>query len=275
MKQIETKYAAMLHVKDQEGYTKATKEAAACKLFAKLYKDFKEGATLPLFSCSYSFNLSPLYISENMSGKMEGILSASTCCLCNGNCRLNRSLPINENGNGCICADCFAVDTQNNYLSLLDHTVYNTAILASQILPREMFPHFYSVDIFRLESFGDLVNKIQAINYLLFAYENPNTTFTIWTKNPDILDAAIQEYGKPENLICIVSSKYKNEIAEANYSWIDHIFTVWDNREKAEAAGVQINCRAIVNGVEVDKCRKCMRCYTKGNKDFYIHELLK
>lgn len=275
MNQAITTYKKMDHVKETEGYTKANKEAAARALFVKLYREYKEGAELPFFTSNYSRNASPVYISENMTGKMTGILSVSTCCLCNGNCHANRNRENSPEGNECICKDCFAVDTVNSYLALLDHLVYNSAILSARLLDPADFPHFYGVDIFRLESFGDLINKIQALNYIAFARENPRTTFTIWTKNPDIMDAAIQEAGKPENLICIVSSHYKNEIAKASYSWIDHIFTVWTDRDAAESQGININCRAIVNGEEIDRCRDCMRCYTLNNSDFYIHELLK
>lgn len=252
--------------------TKAEEDAA--RLFSQLYREYKEGAPLPMFKSKAAINNSPVYISDNMSGKMQDIYSCSTCCLCNGNCRRNRSLPDSTDGNECICRDCFAVDTQKQYDALRDHTVYNAAILAAVILPAELLPRL-TCDIFRLESFGDLINKTQAVNYIHFARNNPRTVFTLWTKNPAILDAAIKEEGKPDNMILIVSSHYKNEIAAAEYEWIDHIFTVWDSREKAEAAGVTINCRAIVDGVEHDRCRLCMRCYTIGNADFYIHELLK
>ena len=266
-KAITTKYSEMLKSAKDE------KEVAA--LFATLYKDFKGGArALPVFKSKYTVNNSAVYVSDNMSGKMENIASVSTCCLCNGHCRANRNKPNSAAGNECICRDCFAVDTQSQYDALRNHTVYNSAILSAIVLNPETLPRFIT-DVVRLESFGDLINKTQAINYLNICRVNPLVTFTIWTKNPDILDAAIKEGGKPDNLICIVSSHYKNEIAAANYSWIDHIFTVWDSREKAAAAGVTINCRAIVDGVEHDKCRLCMRCYTRGNADYYIHELLK
>ena len=267
MKQALTNYSTgMMHT------TKAEEDAS--RLFSQLYKEYKEGAEMPLFKSKAAINNSPVYISDNMSGKMQDIYSISTCCLCNGNCKRNRSLPDSDAGNGCICRDCFAVDTQKQYNALRDHTVYNSAILAAVVLPMDALP-LLTVDICRLESFGDLINKTQAINYINIARKNPRTVCTLWTKNPDIMDAAIKEAGKPSNMILIVSSHYKNEIAEARYSWIDHIFTVWDSREKAAAAGITINCRAIVNGEEHDRCRLCMRCYTLNNSDFYIHELLK
>lgn len=202
-----------------------------------------------------------VYVSQNMSGKMQGIPSISTSVLLNPICK-SRS-----NVSGSICQKCFAQSTVSRYDALRRHLEDNYHVLNSRTLDPSELPHIYS-DICRLEAFGDLASVTQAINYIRIAKKSPWCTFAIWTKNPAYLDRAIREEGKPGNLVCVLSSNYINRVDDGSrWPWADHIFTVYSPDYIAENA-VEINCGG-------HKCRECMRCYTVGNAEYHISERLK
>ncbi len=202
-----------------------------------------------------------VYVSEHMTGKMQGIPAISTSVLFNPICKARSSVP------GSICQKCFAQETVSHYKWLREYVEDNYMVLNSRLLNPEELPHIYN-DICRLEAFGDLASVTQARNYIRIAKRSPWCTFAIWTKNPAYLDKAIREEGKPENLICVLSSNFINKIDSAGrWTWVDHVFTVYDPEYIAEN-GIQINCGG-------RKCRECMRCYTRGNTEFFVSEQLK
>ncbi len=206
-------------------------------------------------------NGSLVYISTGMTGKMSGIPAISTSVLSNPICAARSKIP------GSICQKCYAQTTVGNYNALREHVEDNYRALNSRPLDPEELPHVYS-DVCRLEAFGDLASVTQAINYIRIAKKSPWCTFAIWTKNPAYLDKAIQEEGKPDNLICILSSNFVNRIDDASrWAWVDHVFTVYDP-DYIATNGIEINCGG-------RKCRECMRCYTLGNTDYHIAEKLK
>lgn len=206
-------------------------------------------------------NNSLVYISTGMTGKMEGIPAISTSVLSNPVCAARSRI------NGSICQKCFAQNTVSNYGALRDHVTDNYMVLNSRLLSADELPAVYS-DICRLEAFGDLASVTQARNYIRIAKKSPWCTFAIWTKNPAYLDKAIQEEGKPENLICILSSNFINRVdSAARWNWVDHVFTVY-SPDYIGSNDISINCGG-------RKCKECMRCYTVGNPDFHISEKLK
>lgn len=223
-------------------------------------KKVENGATL--YQSKFTVNFSSIYVSENMSGKMSGVPSISTAVSCNPICKARAQDPES------ICSKCFAMNTVARYSALREHLIDNFNLLTGSVLDLDALPIFGNVKAVRLESFGDLANTTQAINYINIAKVNPGVVFTIWTKNPAFLDRAIKECGKPANMICILSSEKINVIRDASaYSWIDHVFTVY-SPDYIDANGVEINCGA-------RSCITCMKCYTIGNGVFQISEKLK
>lgn len=215
-----------------------------------------------LYQSKYTANFSPVYISEKMSGKMAGFPSISTAVCSNKICKARATNPDS------ICAHCFAAATVARYSDLRGHLIDNYNLLTGRILGPNELPIFTTRHPVRLESFGDLANRIQAVNYLNIARANPENVFTIWTKNPAFLDYAIKTTGKPANLICIISSENLNETTDASrWEWCNHVFTVYTPAH-IEAAGVDINCGA-------RDCGSCLKCYTLGNDVFHISEKLK
>lgn len=202
---------------------------------------------------------SPVYISQNMTGKMLGVPSISTSVLSNPICEARSKIP------GSICEHCFAQNTVSRYSALRDHLEDNYNVLNACDLDDHDIPIINS-DICRLESFGDLASVTHAKNFIRIANKSPWCTFALWTKNPALMDHAIQALGKPGNMIIVLSSSHLNTVDTAAYPWIDHIFTVYDSATIARD-NIDINCGS-------RSCRTCMRCYKKGT-EFFINEKLK
>ena len=209
-----------------------------------------------------------LLVSDHMDGKMEGFPSISTACDINPFC-----LARMKNGIG-ICKHCFAMASMGLYKKLQENCRHNFEVLTKEILPLELLPKFCEdVVQIRGESFGDVYNKTQAINYINIAKVNPRIRFTIWSKNPNIWIQAFNEVGKPENMTFVLSSQELNAPAKVKPEWwfVDIVFTVYDPQYVA-ANNITINCGA-------RHCLTCRKCYPELEKRnsgiVYINELLK
>ena len=205
-----------------------------------------------------------LHITIEHGGKMDGMLSLSTNPLINSQCNKNCTI------DGSICKDgpCFSRKQMERYPSMQKPLTKNYEILTTRILPVNELPLINAL-YFRFEAFGDLASVTQATNYLNIAKANPYAFFTIWTKNPKYIQAAIDWNGKPENLTVIYSSLFMNkptkiDVIRRKYPCIDKVFTVYD--EKA-AQSVSVNCGA-------RKCLKCRICYEK-NDITEVNEIVK
>lgn len=216
----------------------------------------------------FAANYSPVIVSDNMSGKMAGIPSISTSVLENPICQKRR-----EQKNS-ICSKCFAANTAARYSSLAKNLKSNLELLSGEILPADVLPRFIPelANIVRFESFGDLANVNQAINYLNIARANPGVRFAIWTKNIGILAKAVEMTGKPENIRIIYSAPILNkeisaEKTKRSFPYIDAVFTVYDKKHVAEN-NTEINCGA-------KSCITCRNCYDRPGFYADIREQLK
>lgn len=208
-------------------------------------------------------DLGGLHYCTNHTGKMNGLHSLSTSVAVNPYC-------IKRQANGySICAHCFSASMMKQYKALNEATTRNAEILTASVLPVEVLPLIPS-RYFRFESFGDLINVNQVINYFNIARKNPDTLCALWTKNPHIVAKAIAAgHDKPANLQIVLSSPLINKpIKATKYAFIDKVFTVYD---KEGAKAVNINCGA-------RSCLACGRCYRpnpEGVALLYVNELLK
>lgn len=216
----------------------------------------------------YAANYSPVIVSDNMSGKMAGIPSISTSVLENPICKKRREQKDS------ICSKCFAANTAGRYSSLAKNLKSNLELLTGEILPENVLPRFIPElsNIVRFESFGDLANINQAINYLNIAKVNPDVRFAIWTKNISFLAKAVEMVGKPENIRIIYSSPIVNhaidvEKTKRTYPGIDAVFTVYDKKYIAEN-NTEINCGG-------KSCITCRNCYDSPNFYADIKEEMK
>lgn len=193
------------------------------------------------------------------TGKMAGIESISTWCGDNPHC-IVRAKDLNS-----ICANCYAMRMKYRHC-LIDRLKENTKALTTEILKRDELPYING-EFFRFESFGDLNNDTQLINYLNICNKNPHCTFALWTKNFWIVDQVLELYEKPENLLIVASSTKKNKEIQNPPEWADSVFTVYD-KEYLKSHKIEINCG--------DKqCLQCRKCYTKQNKVTRIREKIK
>lgn len=200
-----------------------------------------------------------IHFTVKMTGKMKGMKSLSTSSLCNPNCRRRAK------NRKSICSHCYANAMQEMYKDLAKCLAKNSKILTEEILPS--WP-IIEDEIFRLEAFGDIANETQVINYFNLCHANDKTVFTLWTKNPFIIDNVIKKgYAKPENLIIGISSPFLNVRMACKYDFVDFVFTVYDF-EYATSHDIKINCGN-------RKCIECRRCYTKHDGVIYVNEILK
>jgi len=202
-----------------------------------------------------------IHITTGHTGKMTGFSSLSTSPLVNTFCQARSKCK------GTICSHCYAMRMQKMYSELDRVLVKNHEVLTSRVIPADKWP-ILNVLMFRLESFGDVQNDTQLLNYLNFCKRNPRVQFTIWTKNPAIFKRVFAAVRKPKNLIVIISSPYVNKAANIkNYPFADKVFTVYE-KEYAQARKIAINCGA-------HSCATCQRCYNRNDKTVYVNEILK
>lgn len=194
----------------------------------------------------------------NMSGKMAGVNCLSTSNLVNPFCAARKKDPAS------ICSKCFADTTVRRYSALNTNMERNTLILTTTLYSVEDMP-IINAAIFRLESFGDLINDIQCINYFRLCKANPHVRFALWTKNPGIVRRALKQESKPGNLVILLSShKIGEKVNPARFDFVDKTFTVY---RKNEMPPEKINCGARA-------CLACQRCYSKDTEN-EIREYLK
>lgn len=208
-----------------------------------------------------------VHFTTKHSGKMSGMISISTSCLCNEHC-VNRSQV-----KGSICEKCFSFSMHNMYgKCFCDCFAKNTEVLTSVIIPKKDMPIINAAFI-RIEAFGDIGNETQVINYFTLASANKHAIFAMWTKNPIYIAMAIAHgYKKPKNMIIIYSSPMINSIINTEkllkvYPFIDKVFTVYDKKFIKEN-DIKVNCGA-------RSCLKCRRCYTRKKGVEEIREQLK
>lgn len=218
------------------------------------------GKAYDLKKSAYTLNLSPVHVSDSMSGKMLGIPSISTSVLLNTICQARRTVK------GSICEKCFAQATVSRYSGLSKNLEENYHLLTESILPEDLLPIFGNVQNVRIESFGDVQNVTQCINYANIAKINPDVTFAWWTKNARIVSEAFDIVGKPENVILIESSEFVNVRKEKSSKYVDKVFTVF-SPDFIAAQGVNINCGA-------RSCATCKNCY-RMNTEADVREQLK
>lgn len=194
----------------------------------------------------------------NMSGKMSGVNCLSTSNLVNPFCAARKSDP------ECICSKCFADTTCKRYAALNHNMIRNTEILTSVLFDVSEMP-VVTGPIFRFESFGDLVNLLQCVNYFRLCKANPGVRFALWTKNPGFVQQALQVEEKPGNLVILLSSaKIGVKASAEKWPFIDKTFTVY---RKDEMPPEMINCGA-------RSCITCQRCYSRDTEND-IREYLK
>lgn len=236
----------------------------------------------------FCVNYSPLIVSDYMSGKMSGIPSVSTSVLLNKICQARQKVP------GSICEKCFAENVLARYSDAAKNAESNYYLLTEAVLPAELFPVYGNTRIARIESFGDVSTVEQAINYCTLCRVNPDVVFGWWTKNVEIVAAAFDIVGKPENVVFIQSSVFVNQREEKRSPYVDKVFTVYDDEfltaipeinacldklagldKKAAKAEKQRIFEALFVNCGGRNCLACGQCYSKKSTVEHVNERLK
>lgn len=202
-----------------------------------------------------------LHFTTKHNGKMKGMQSLSTSPLCNKFCQAYSRDPQK------VCSKCYSQTQMKCYTNMQKCFEKNTQILTESVINKEYLPYI-NVALFRLESFGDIQNEIQVINYFNLCKKNKHVKFALWTKNPAIIDRAIKNGNKkPKNLQIVLSSHYLNKQEDVNkWDFVDKIFTVY-TKDYIKEHGIITNCKA-------ESCLACQKCYHKNN-EIYINEELR
>lgn len=179
------------------------------------------------------------------SGKIEGLFSLDTDCSNNDFCPMMQA---SENP-ACICNYCY---TKNMWdAAKFAHHIIGMIISQVDFSREELSFLAVPADKLRINSDGELINHVHAVNIIRIAYTHPMTRVVDWTKRPVIMDAAIKQEGKPENLICGISSPIVNRPLSPSFPWVDFVFTVYT------PAGMRA---ALARGEHECNGRKCMEC---------------
>ena len=204
------------------------------------------------------------------SGKLEGMPSISTSCLCNKYC-IERS----KNPN-LICYYCYSMSYCDYRKTLREKLETNYRFYTNYEIPKKAVPLLNCL-YFRFESFGDLNNVLQVKNYFTIARVNKNVKFALWTKNPWIISKAIAAgINIPKNVKIIYSIPMINTIItkelyrkiKIKYPFVNAIFTVHEKQFVIEN-NIDINC----GGKSCNACGK--KCYEKTSRITLINELKK
>lgn len=176
------------------------------------------------------------------SNKMDGMLSINTNSLTNQFCLRMRQTDS-------ICKSCYNKRMEKVSKQMVSAFQKNSEELTSVDFQAPIL----NASVVRFNSFGELINTQHYIKLLKICKANPNTSFTLWTKRPDIVQAVNE---KAPNLILIYSCHMKNQ-AENIPAMFDKTFTVYTTKHIRENA-IEINCGSKV-------CIQCKICYSKNN----------
>ena len=175
---------------------------------------------------------------------------------------------------GGICSKCFSLLTpwkpsikawtRNDVILSTLRLTHNDVLLDPDLIP-----------YLRYSSHGDLINGLHACNYLQIASDNPDTHFTLWTKNAGYYREGLTLFGKPRpsNLQVIYSPLNMNVVPSktalqaAKKAGFDAVFSVFQDRRK-QAAAVQAGAYFCKCGD--GSCRHlCQFCYNPARRAAY------
>ena len=188
--------------------------------------------------------------------KMDGMVSINTSTLYNSFCQVMR---LDKKK---VCSACYAHIGECFRKKTAQAFARNSEQMAGGIIPLDDLTHV-DVPFARFHSHGELINWSHLKNLFGIAERNPQTSFTLWTKRPNIVQEFLKK--KPSNLLLIFSSFYKNEFAELprGFNKTFNVFSAQGIRE----GNIDVNCKG--------KCIECRKCYDASNKESVIREVLR
>ena len=195
------------------------------------------------------------------SGKIEGIMSADSSCHGCEFCRNARKAA--ETDPTLICKYCYDEKQENDRVHTLNRHQLNMLIMSSVLFTEEELSLVPVSVINRINSSGDVPSRIYALNITTMIALHKNVKFSWWAKNARPVIEAMEELGKPDNLILIYSGIVINRIPKLP-KYFDYGFIV-----AVDKASVK-RLLALPNTGECNgkKCKECgFKCYTGAWKD--------
>ena len=189
-----------------------------------------------------------------MSGKLIGIPALNTDTTSNKFCQKMKETDT-------ICGECYSWNMLQTFRkSAVPSFKRNSKFLSAEVHnPKYLLP--VSSIVARFNGHGELINEEHFINIMNICKNQPNTTFTLWTKRKDIVNKVLKNKKIPSNLIMV----YSNPIVDTIMKQVPkHFNKVFNNVSKDSD---KVNCKG--------KCIDCMMCYTIGNKTQQIVEVKK
>lgn len=169
-----------------------------------------------------------IHVTDKHSGKMTGMKSISCSFQENDYCQ-NR-----QNCQG-ICPECYVESIEKKYDALHECLVHNTNLLTTGIIATIKLSTNFRKEICRFNSFSELYNVENFINYLIICKNKPKTIFTLWTKRSNIINYVfdVMKIERPKNLRLIYSSPLLNKPANLDSKGLRHfqqVFTVYTSQ---------------------------------------------
>ena len=208
-------------------------------------------------------NKNGLFISANYGGKMKKIAGLSGFAGNNARCVARA-----RSGKG-VCPHCFSF-IGSKFSNLAAWTKNDTILSTVMFEPGDIVLDPEKIPEMRYSTHGDLINGLHAYNYLVIAYSNPETQFTLWTKNHAEYAAGLAmfeaKYGrKPVNMRVIFSAcqldqmfteKQLQALKNRGYDAVFAVYNTWASQAAAVAAGAKKCVCGLLSCKE-----KCHFCY--------------
>ena len=227
----------------------------------------KAGKSGLKFSDGVLVNKRGVFISGSFSGKMHDMPGISGYAGNNKQC-LQRAM------NGCsVCAHCYSLI--GIWKTCIPAYTKNDLIFSTEkfevgdlVLDPERFPYF------RFSTHGDTINALHVYNMLVTARTNPDTQFTLWTKNLGYWGLGLQMYKdefhtacKPQNFFTLYSPlsldyfPTDEALQGLKLLEVDAIFCVYTTYAEQNKA-VELGAWSCMCGT--DSCRHhCKFCYDR------------
>ena len=202
------------------------------------------------------------------NGKIEGITSFDSSC---GNCEFCQKMMCKAKENPLmICGYCYDDAQEQFKIFVRNRHGLNLLIWSTVLFTVEELKILPATELDRINSSGETPNVTYAKNSVNLAYAHPDRHFGYFSKNTAPIVAAIDELGKPKNLV-LVQSSIRIGIPDRKAKYFDYVFTVYP--DKASCAEAIRNGASPCNGM---KCRDCgFKCYYGTHESDQIAEVLR
>lgn len=219
--------------------------------------------------------------------KMDSMDGCSTCCMFNSFCKKMQAM-----GKDCVCSRCFGKGMSNSFgwMNKDKNGDDKYFLKASKEISKRIYSEseipFLNVKnrygVFRIESFGEIINLNHAINLVNLIKKNPDINFGWWTKRPEMIARALKKLNLSAEWLknranIIYSNPWINGVKEGKtvdiskilkkYTFLSGVFAVF-TANYAIKNNVFINCG-------YKKCIECLNCYNVHTDIFYINEIMK